>query len=150
MPTLMRQINIISRCAGIYRTDRLRGTDLGACHHSYVLTICHHPGISQEELSSHIYINKSNVTRHLAYLEEHGYVKRTQSETDKRVMHVYPTQKMLDVLPNIKQIIGEWNAYLTADFFRAGTRTIQFNDGSDFKSCKKKYVDDKDELTTCG
>lgn len=149
MPTLMRQINIISRCAGIYRTDRLRGTDLGACHHSYILAICRHPGISQEELSSHIYINKSNVTRHLAYLEEHGYVKRSQSETDKRVMLVYPTQKMLDVLPNIKQIIGEWNAYLTADF--SEQELEQFNSMMDrITNRAKKYVDDKDEWTTCG
>ena len=47
MPTIMRQINIISRCAGLYRTDKLRGAELGACHHSYVLAICRTPGISQ-------------------------------------------------------------------------------------------------------
>ena len=85
MPTIMRQINVISRCEGLYRTDKLRGAELGACHHSYVLAVCRTPGISQEELARSICINKSNVTRHLAYLEEHGYVERRQSESDRRV-----------------------------------------------------------------
>ena len=96
MPTIMRQINVISRCEGIYRTDRMRGAELGACHHSYILAICRHPGISQEELARHICINKSSVTRHLSHLEEHGYVERKQSTADKRVTLVYPTQKMLE------------------------------------------------------
>ena len=114
MPTIMRHINMISRCEALYRTDKLRGEELGACHHSYVLAICRNPGISQEELSRHICINKSGVTRHLAYLEEHGYVKRVGSETDKRVTLVYPTQKMQDVLPEVRAIVKEWNEYLTA------------------------------------
>ena len=148
MPTLMRQINVISRCAGIYRTDQLRGTDLHACHHSYILTICRHPGISQEELSHHIYINKSNVTRHLAYLETHDYVFRSQSETDKRVMLVYPTQKMLDVFPEVKRITGEWNEYLTAEF--SDQELNQFRSMLDRISDRaKKYVDDKEEQKIC-
>ncbi len=85
MSSIMRSINIVSRCAAMYRADSLCDSELTACHHAYVLSICHHPGISQEQLARHICLNKSNVTRTLAYLEEHGFVNRKQSETDKRV-----------------------------------------------------------------
>ncbi len=112
MSTIMRKINIISRCEGIYRTDKLRESGIGACHHSYILAICHHPGMTQEQLAKHICINKSGVTRHLAYLEENGYVERRPSGQDKRAICVYPTQKMSDVLPDVKRIVEEWNAYL--------------------------------------
>ena len=109
----MRKINVISRCEGIYRQDKLKESGLGPCHHSYILAISYHPGMTQEQLAKHICINKSGVTRHLAYLEENGYVERRSAENDKRSIRVYPTQKMLDILPEVKAIVTQWNAYLT-------------------------------------
>ena len=144
MPTIMRQINLISRCEGLYRTDRLRGAELGACHHSYVLVICRNPGISQEELARHICINKSGVTRHLAYLEEHGYVSRIHSEADKRVTLVYPTDKMRQGLPGVKRIVEEWNEYLTAGLTEA--ELAQFRALLERLALRaKKYSDDREE-----
>lgn len=115
MPSIMRSINIISRCGAMYRADKLHGSEISACHHMYVLAICHHPGISQEQLARHICLNKSNVARSLATLEENGFVERRQSDTDKRVTLVYPTEKMLAVYPKIKELANSWNEYLSAD-----------------------------------
>ena len=116
MSSLMRQINVVSRCAALYRSEHLKDTGLSACHSSYILTVCRFPGISQEQVSQHIYINKSNVTRQLAFLEENGFIERRQSETDRRVLLVYPTQKALDVLPFVQQTNHEWNNYITKGF----------------------------------
>ena len=52
------------------RNDALADTGLKGSQYAYILTLCRRPGISQEQLSRHIYINKSNVTRHLAQLEK--------------------------------------------------------------------------------
>ena len=41
-------------------------------HHTYILNVCRNPGISQEALSQLIFVNKSNVARQLAVLEEKG------------------------------------------------------------------------------
>ncbi len=116
MPSLMRRINVISRCAGIYREKKFKDIDLGACHVPYILAICKNPGISQDKLARHICINRSNVTRQLVYLEEHGYVKRRQSEDDKRVLMVYPTEKAFEILPFVKETGREWNEYITEGF----------------------------------
>ena len=97
----------------MFRSEKLREMGLGACHHSYTLTLCRMPGISQDELAREICINKSNVTRHLAALEESGYVERKPSEQDKRVTLVFPTQKAYDILPTVRGVIKEWNEYLT-------------------------------------
>ena len=115
MSSIMRSVNIISRCGTMYRADNMKSAELAACHHAYVLSICHHPGISQEQLARHICINKSNVTRTLATLEEQGLVKRCHSDTDKRVILVYPTEKMLSLLPKVKTIADKWNEYLSSD-----------------------------------
>lgn len=109
---LTRRINIISRCAASYRTARST-EGLPGIYHSYVIAICRNPGWSQERLSRHLCINKSNITRHLAYLEENGYIERRTCEKDKRELLVYPTEKMLALLPDVMCITREWNALLT-------------------------------------
>lgn len=106
---------MISRCSTMYRAERLSDTDLSACHFPYILTLCRNPGITQEALGKMVYINKSNVTRALSYLEQHGFVERRQSEADRRVLLVYPTEKAINMLPEIRSILKDWNEYITAD-----------------------------------
>ena len=75
MPTFMRQINVISRCGALYRTEKLKEVQLGAPHHSYIINVCNYPGTSQEQLAKHICVDKSNVARQLTLLEQNGYVR---------------------------------------------------------------------------
>lgn len=116
MPSITRYINVISRCGSMYRNERLKESDLGPSHHTYLFTICRTPGISQEQLAKKIYINKSNVTRTLTVLEKNGYIERRPSETDKRVTLVYPTQKAQDTLPLLREIMHDWNTMIAEDF----------------------------------
>ena len=116
MSAIMRSMNIIARCAAIYRTQQIELDGLMGVHHSYILVIVNHPGLSQDRLAKHLCLNKSNVTRHLAGLEKLGYVERRASEADKREMLVYPTQKMLDIYPEVLRVTREWNALVSEGF----------------------------------
>lgn len=116
MPSLMRYINIVSRCAAMWRADKLEGTELGDQHYPYILTVCRNPGISQDAIARKLFINKSNVTRSLAYLETHGFVTREQSTEDRRITLVYPTEKAHEILPSVRTIIRGWNDYITEGF----------------------------------
>ena len=115
MPALMYHLTKVSRVAAQYRTEQLAPLGLKACHASYLATICRSPGITQDQLSRRIFINKSNVARQLAVLEEDGFVERKPSPGDKRAMQVYPTQKALDILPEIGRIFREWEALVAQD-----------------------------------
>lgn len=115
MSQIIRDITEIARCGAQYRTEALAPMGLKACHASYLLEICSNPGISQDKLASIICINKSNVARQAAILEEDGFITRTPFEQDKRIMQLYPTQKTLDLLPLLKSIQSRWEACLTAD-----------------------------------
>ena len=112
MPGLMRMINILSRCHTMYRGDRLREQELNSGFYNYVLPIHFNPGMSQEQLARHVCLDKCNVTRHLSKLEEGGYVERKTGETDKRVMLVYPTEKLEELVPTVREINREWTDYL--------------------------------------
>ncbi len=114
MPAIMKRMNAISRAQSVYRTAALENGELGGCHHSFVLAICHNPGMSQEQLARHICLNKSTVARTLTYLEEKGYVTRLPSKEDKRITLVYPTAKMEEILPRVKEVAAEWQKALVA------------------------------------
>jgi len=116
MKEFMKFINITSRCATQYRSERLSASSLNGYQGGYILHICRNPGISQDQLAKEIYVNRSNVTRQLALLEENGYVERRQCRFDKRVIEVYPTEKAYAVRPAVLAVFSEWSRYLTEDF----------------------------------
>ena len=115
MSQLVKDITEVTRCGAQYRTDQLAPMGLKACHASYLQEICTDPGISQDKLAKRICINKSNVARQIAVLEEDGFVRRTTSATDKRIMELYPTEKTLELLPQIQKILSHWEFWLTQD-----------------------------------
>ena len=115
MSQIIRDMTEIARCGAQYKADRLAPLGLKGCHASYLTEICAHPGISQDQLAKRICINKSNVARQSAILEEEGFVTRTPSPTDKRIMELHPTQKTLDLLPQISSVLKEWESCITGD-----------------------------------
>ncbi len=116
MPGIMKYVNRIHRSMGIVYNNRLREYGINHCQHPYILLICRHPGITQEELARSVCVNKSNVTRQLASLEGEGYLTRRPDEGDKRLLRVYPTKKMEDLLPHVQEVMGNWNSLLLEGF----------------------------------
>lgn len=113
MSKFMKMLNNISRSQAIYRNEKISQEDLQGGHYAYVLSICREPGRSQEEIAKDLCVNKSTVTRNLNYLEEKGYITRVSLPKDKRQFSVYPTEKMLTVLPKIKAASIEWMELLS-------------------------------------
>lgn len=113
MAKFMKMLNNISRSQAVYRHSRVSVCDLQAAHYAFVLAICREPGRSQEELARELCINKSTVARNLNCLEEKGYISRVALANDRRQFSVYPTEKMLDVLPKIKKASLEWMTLLS-------------------------------------
>ena len=115
MSQLVKDTTEIARCGAQYRADRMAPMGWKGCHASYLEEICAHPGISQDKLAQRICINKSNVARQVAALEEDGFITRVPSQSDKRIMELFPTEKTLELLPKIKQILLCWENWLTQD-----------------------------------
>lgn len=115
MSQIIRDMLEISRCGVQYRSDNLAQFGLKSIHASYLTEICANPGISQDRLAKLIFINKSNVARQVAVLEEDGFVRRVPSAADKRVMELYPTEKTLEILPQINRMLLCWEDCITHD-----------------------------------
>ena len=125
MSQIIRSITEIARCTTQYRTETLAPLGLKACHASYLTEICAAPGISQDKLASRICINKSNVARQAAILEEDGFIIRKPSATDKRIMQLFPTQKTLDLLSQISQVQVDLECYLSEDLTEADKELLE-------------------------
>ena len=115
MSQIIRDMLEISRCGVQYRSDNLAQFGLKSIHASYLTEICANPGISQDRLAKLIFINKSNVARQVAVLEEEGFVRRVPSAADKRVMELYPTEKTLEIVPRINEMLLCWENCITHD-----------------------------------
>lgn len=115
MSDISRDITEIARCCAQYKADTLSPMGLKGCHASYLSEICACPGISQDKLAQRICINKSNVARQAAILEEDGFIIRKSSASDKRCMELYPTEKTLELMPRITGILDCWDNCLTKD-----------------------------------
>lgn len=113
MPRFMKMLNNISRSQAVYRHSRVSAEDLQSSHYAYVLTVCRQPGRSQEELARELCVNKSTVARNINHLEERGYVTRTPLPQDKRQFSVFPTEKALKVLPELRAASGAWMQLLS-------------------------------------
>ena len=113
MAKFMKMLNNISRSQAIYRHSKISADDLQSGHYAFALAICREPGRSQEELARELCINKSTVTRNLNYLEDHGYIKRCAVADDRRQLSVYPTEKMLSAIPEIRAASIEWMTLLS-------------------------------------
>lgn len=116
MPQLNRSVNVIGRCAALYRERALTGTGVGPYDQSYLFYLCRNPGVSQDTLARDLYVNKSSVTRHLSHLEREGFLTRVPDEKDRRALLVYPTEKAMEVLPLLRRISRDWEALLTKGF----------------------------------
>lgn len=113
MSQINRKILAIARCDTQYRTEKMAPFGLKSCHTSYLMQICANPGITQDRLAQLIFINKSNVARQAAFLEEEGYIRREPSQADRRAMELYPTEKALALLPQVKTILTDWERCIT-------------------------------------
>lgn len=113
MIKFMKMLNNISRSQAIYRHSKIAAKDLNGNHYAFALAICRAPGRSQEELARELCVNKSTVARNLNHLEECGYIIREALKNDKRQFSVFPTSKLLEILPEIKAASQEWTALLS-------------------------------------
>ena len=60
-------------------------------------------------------VDKSTVARQASVLEDGGFITRTPSPKDKRVLQLYPTEKTLELLPKLTQAMDSWEQELLQD-----------------------------------
>lgn len=116
MIPINKTISIIERSNILYRNEVFKEYGLKGYQANYLLVINRHPGISQEELTKTMHIDKSNVARGLMHLSEMGYITRAQDSNDLRLLLLFPTEKGIELTKIISSIFKNQRNHLLQDF----------------------------------
>lgn len=116
MLPIIKNISIIERCNISFRNEAFKKFDLSGYQYSYLIEICRNPGISQEQLTKNMHIDKSNVARGLTSLLDKEYIFRTSNPADNRYILLYPSEKALKIYEEVREIIIRERAFLMEEF----------------------------------
>lgn len=112
---LNRDLVAVSRYLRRQRNQYLEPFGLKGLHARYLIEVCEHPGISQDQLAQRLGNDKSNVARQVAFLEESGFICRSPGKADKRVLELSLTEKAQALLPGLQAATGSWEERLLRD-----------------------------------
>ncbi|WP_331775380.1 MarR family winged helix-turn-helix transcriptional regulator [Sulfurospirillum sp. 1612] len=109
MKDLTKYISVSYRRTQMFYTEHLKETEISSGQFMYIVCICEHIGLTQDELSHRLIIDKSTVARVLSQLESSGFVTKKTNTHDRREFHLFPTEKALAIYPKIVQLKEEWH-----------------------------------------
>ena len=107
--------NAVDRYLRRYRREYMGQYGLRGIHARLFMAISSTPGCSQDQLAKRMWFDKSTIARQMELLESKGFITRQPSESDKRVLCVYPTQQMLEALPGLRAAMEQWERTLLQD-----------------------------------
>ncbi|MCR5254733.1 MAG: MarR family transcriptional regulator [Acetatifactor sp.] len=90
---LMQGIGVLYRTYLSYANEFLKDTDVSFSESVVISNIGLAEGISQEEVSVNLYIDRAAIARNVKSLEKKGYVKTTRASSDKRTKELYLTDE---------------------------------------------------------
>lgn len=112
----MSRFAIIHRQSSVYLDRNLKADHITGSQYTHILIICENPGISQEEISEKLKIDKGPVARTIKQFEIEGYITRVISSEDKRQYKIYPTDKGKNLYHQVHNIAVESEQRLTNGF----------------------------------
>jgi len=111
--TIPRWVSLLYRYGQMYVGERLKHYDIGKGQYIFLNALYKQDGLSQEQISSDLKIDKGTTAKALKKLEAQGYVVRQVREEDKRSYRVFLTEKALLIKDDVRSVLVEWRNILT-------------------------------------
>lgn len=111
-----RWISLIYRYGQTYIGKQLQSYSISKGQCIFLIALYKKDGISQEEISEHLKIDKGTTAKAIRKLEKEGYVIRKIDSCDKRAYKVYLAEKALEIKPIIYEAVHNWKNILTLGF----------------------------------
>ncbi len=105
---LGRYISILDRLMKMYYNHGLSDFEIGWGQQFYVEYLYDHPGASAQEMVEYIRVDKATLTKIIKKLVEIDYIKVVGDEKDKRVKHLYLTEKAIPAVKQIKKVHNDF------------------------------------------
>ena len=102
----------------VYRhfTETFADLDLTQKQVSALWLVSDHPGVSQIELGGRLRMDRATTMTIVNRMQDRGYMRREQSDSDRRKQALFLTQAGAEALAKAKTCIAEHEAWLKARF----------------------------------
>ncbi|MEQ8198796.1 MAG: MarR family transcriptional regulator [Clostridiaceae bacterium] len=115
MKNLSKYVSVTYRRTQMFYTEHLKELGISSGQYMYIVCICENAGLTQDELSQHLIIDKSTVTKVLSQLETDGFITKTINSNDRRALNIFPTDKAAAIYHKILEIKDEWHHRMVED-----------------------------------
>lgn len=113
--TLAKYISIIHRSGAAYLSKEFNKFHIGSGQYMFLIALYKNDGISQENLTDLLNIDKGTTAKAIKKLEETGLVTRVKDIKDKRINKIYLTEQALNIKDEFLSILANWENTLTAN-----------------------------------
>ena len=113
---IQKYFNRMYRASMLDRDLYFQDKGISGCQTSYIMQVVWRPGLSQEDLSKLLLVNKSTVARHVSQLEKAGFIIRELDPEDQRKKRLYPSEKAKGIYEEIIDYLEDWNNLLLQNF----------------------------------
>lgn len=101
MIDILREVGMIGRALDSISNIEFKDINLSNLQFLYVVRIYEHPGIIAEQLANLIKVDRTTLARAVRRLEKQGYVYRESDPDNKKIKHLYVTEKGKQIYPFI-------------------------------------------------
>ena len=110
-----KYISIIHRTGSSFLSKEFNKFNIGSGQYMYLIHLYKNDGLSQEELTEILNIDKGTTAKSIKKLETEGFVMRVKDKNDKRINRVYLTPKALEIKDEFLSSINAWENTLTSN-----------------------------------
>lgn len=111
-PSVMRMITLLARKNQIYLSGTLAKFGLTAAEEPFFMALNNSEGITQEELTGLVYVDKAVTTRVVKSLEAKGFLFRVRDKDDQRCNRLYLTEKAKGQYEAVHKMLLDFNQRL--------------------------------------
>ena len=106
-------ISSFHRIGASFLAQKFEEYDIGVGQYQFLIKLYLKDGISHEQLTKLVHVDKATTTRAVTKLYENGFVTVEKSDTDRRKSIIYLTEYAKSIKDHIWDIAGEWENQLT-------------------------------------
>ena len=110
-----KYISIIHRTGSSFLSKEFSKFNIDCGQYMYLIHLYKNDGLSQEELTEILNIDKGTTAKSIKKLETEGFVMRVKDKNDKRINRVYLTPKALEIKDEFLSSINAWENTLTSN-----------------------------------
>ena len=111
--TIGKWLSILSRKGQCFLERRLERLGIGRGQYFFLMALYGGDGISQDELTRRVFVDKTTTARAVQKLVDRGLVRCQSDINDGRVRRVHLTELAYTLKPEILNVLREWNSMLT-------------------------------------